>query len=68
MAAALLGFFFGPFGLLYVGVMPALIMFFIVLVVAAATMGIGLIFVWPLCAIVGWSRANYCNKKMRQGA
>lgn len=67
MLAAVLGFFFGPLGLLYVGFVPALIMFGVNLLVAVFTAGIGLIFTWPLCAMVGWSRANLYNKKLMAG-
>lgn len=68
MLAAVLGFFFGPLGLLYVGFMPALLMFIVNLVVAIFTVGFGLFLTWPLCAIVGWARANDINKKMMKGA
>lgn len=64
MLAAVLGFFFGPLGLLYVGFAPALIMFLVCLVVGALTMGVGLFITWPLSAIVGLSRANLYNKKL----
>lgn len=67
MLAAVLGFFFGPLGLLYVGFVPALIMFGVNVVVAIFTAGIGLVFTWPLCAMVGWSRANLYNKKLMAG-
>jgi hypothetical protein len=67
MLAAVLGFFFGPLGLLYVGFVPALIMFGVNVVVAIFTVGIGLFLTWPLCAIVGWSRANLYNKKLMAG-
>lgn len=67
MLAAVLGFFFGPFGLLYVGFVPALIMLGVNIVVGAITFGIGLFLTWPLCAMVGWSRANLYNKKLMAG-
>ena len=62
--AALLGFFFGPIGLLYAGPRPALLMFCVNIVVGAFTFGFGLIFTWPLCGLVGWSAANAANKKL----
>jgi hypothetical protein len=65
--AAILGFLFGPLGLLYVGVTPALIMFGVNILVAIFTAGIGLFLTWPLCAIVGYSRANLYNKKLLAG-
>lgn len=64
MLAAVLGFFFGPLGLLYVGFAPALLMFVVNVVVAVFTAGIGLVLTWPVCAAVGWSRANDYNKKL----
>lgn len=64
MLAAVLGFFFGPLGLLYVGFTPALIMFGVCVVVGIFTMGFGLFITWPLSAAVGWSRANLYNKKL----
>ncbi len=64
MLAAVLGFFFGPLGLLYVGFVPALIMLGVNIVVGAITLGFGLCLTWPLCAMVGWSRANLLNKRM----
>ncbi len=67
MMAAVLGFFFGPLGLLYVGFVPALIMIGVNLVVAVITVGVGLFLTWPLCAMVGWSRANRHNKLMAEG-
>lgn len=67
MLAAVLGFFFGPLGLLYVGFVPALIMFVVCIVVGVFTAGIGLFITWPLSAIVGWSRANSANKQLMQG-
>jgi len=65
--AAVLGFFFGPLGLLYVGLVPALVMFVVCLVVGALTAGIGLFITWPMSAAVGWSRANLYNKKLLSG-
>lgn len=65
--AAALGFFFGPIGLLYVGLAPALIMLGVNLLVALFTLGFGLFLTWPVCALVGWSRANYFNKQLAEG-
>lgn len=64
MLAAVLGFFFGPLGLLYASLRSAILMFFVNAVVAVFTAGIGLVLTWPLCAIVGWSAASAANKKM----
>jgi hypothetical protein len=67
MLAAVLGFFLGPLGLLYVGFVPALIMFGVNVLVGVFTVGIGLVLTWPVCALVGWSRANLYNKKLMAG-
>ncbi len=67
MLAAVLGFFFGPLGLLYVGFVPALIMFGVNVVVAVLTVGFGLFLTWPLCAAIGWARANHYNKNQLAG-
>jgi len=64
MLASVLGFFFGPLGLLYVGWVPALIMFGVNVLVGIFTAGVGLILTWPLSAVVGWSRANLYNRKL----
>jgi len=64
MLASVLGFFFGPLGLLYVGWAPALIMFGVNVLVGIFTAGVGLILTWPLSAVVGWSRANLYNRKL----
>lgn len=68
MLAAVLGFFFGPLGLLYVGFVPALIMLGVCAVVGILTAGIGLVVTWPMSAAVGWSRANLYNKKLLAAA
>jgi hypothetical protein len=49
--AAILGLCFGPLGMLYVGVTPALIMFGVSLVAALFTFGIGLFITIPICAV-----------------
>lgn len=65
--AAILGFFFGPLGLLYVGAAPALIMLGVNALIALFTLGFGLFLSWPICALVGWSRANAYNKLLAEG-
>lgn len=67
MLAAVLGFFFGPLGLLYASLRSAILMFFVNIIVAVFTAGIGLFLTWPVCAIVGWSAASAANKKMMAG-
>lgn len=62
--AALLGFFFGPLGLLYVGFAPALLMFCVNVAVALFTAGLGLFLTWPVCAVVGYARASRFNKEL----
>lgn len=49
--AILLAFFFGPLGMLYVTVPGAIIMFFVSLIVAVLTFGLGLLITWPICIV-----------------
>lgn len=65
--AAILGFFFGPIGLLYVGLAPALVMFGVNAVLGLLTGGIGLFLTWPVCAVIGWWRAGVYNKNLVAG-
>ena len=67
MLAAVLAFFFGPLGLLYVGFVPALIALLVGVPLVLLTAGLGLIIFFPMCAIVAWSRANLYNKQLHQG-
>jgi hypothetical protein len=61
--AALLGFLFGPLGLLYASPLWALVMFGVNLLIAIFTLGIGLLLTWPVCAIVGYVAANNHNNR-----
>jgi len=62
--AAVLAFFFGPLGLLYVGWVPALIVFCIEVPVGLLTFGIGLLVLHPICAVIGYMSASAYNKKL----
>ena len=66
--AALLGFFFGPIGLLYSTVMGAVIMFIVNVCVGAVTFGFGLFLTWPVCCIWGYMAAKAYNKKIIAGS
>lgn len=66
--AAILGILFGPLGLLYAGLRPALLMLVVNVLVGGFTLGVGLVLTWPLCGLVGWSAANASNKKLLAGA
>ena len=61
--AALLGFFFGPLGMLYATGLGALIMFIITGIVAFVTLGFGLLITNPICAIWAYVKVNNDNKK-----
>lgn len=63
-AAALLGFFFGPLGLLYSTVAGAAIMFGVTVVVGLLTLGLGLFVLWPVSAIVGYQAAKSTNRRL----
>lgn len=63
-AAALLGFFFGPLGLLYSTVPGAAIMFGVSVVVGLLTFGLGLFLLWPVSAVVGYQAAKSANQRL----
>ncbi len=67
-AAALLGLFFGPLGLLYSTVTGAVIMFAVNMVVALLTFGLGLVLTWPISAVVGWQAAKSHNERLTAAA
>ncbi|HEU0079443.1 MAG TPA: hypothetical protein VFQ76_17435 [Longimicrobiaceae bacterium] len=56
--AVLLALFFGPLGLFYVSVVSGVLMTFITLVAALSTVGVGLLFAWPLCVVWAYIAAS----------
>jgi hypothetical protein len=62
--AVLLALFFGPLGMLYATVPGALIMFVISLMVALATLGLGLLITLPICAIWAGIAASNHNQRL----
>jgi len=62
--AIVLALLFGPLGLLYSSVLAAVVMFVVSIVVAIFTMGIGLLFTNPICAIWAGVAVNTHNKKL----
>lgn len=65
--AAILALIFGPLGLLYVGWVPALIMFLICVPLILFTAGFALIVTAPTCAVIGYTRANAFNRQLMTG-
>lgn len=63
--AVLLGFFFGPLGLLYSTVTGAVVMFFVNLVVFFLTFGFGLFLTWPISALWGGIAASTHNSRLK---
>lgn len=63
--AAVLGFLFGPVGLLYASVGGAVLLFLINLVVGLLTFGVGLVLTWPLAAVWGAVAASQHNARIR---
>lgn len=59
---ALLGFLFGPLGMLYSTITGAIVMFFVTGIVAFFTVGFGLILTQPICAIWAYVAINKKNK------
>jgi len=64
VGAVLLAFFFGPLGMLYSTVAGALVMFFVNILVAIATLGLGLIITIPLCALWAGLAASSHNNRL----
>lgn len=68
--AAILGLFFGGFGLFYVSILNGLvgtIIQFVVIFVVIFTGGLGIVIAIPwhiVCALVGMSMANAHNKRL----
>lgn len=62
--AVLLALFFGPLGMIYSTVVGALVMLAINIVVAIATLGLGLIITAPICAIWAGIAASNHNKRL----
>lgn len=61
--AILLTFLFGPLGMLYSTVIGAILMFFVSIVVAVVTLGLGLLVTWPICII--WAGMAAARKNTR---
>ena len=59
--ALLLTFFFGPLGMLYSTVAGALVMFFVSVLVAFISLGIGLLVTWPICMVWAAMAASSSN-------
>ncbi len=49
--ALVLATLFGPFGLLYATTWGGLFMLFVCIVVGVSTVGVGLLFAWPVCML-----------------
>lgn len=49
--AVLLAFLFGPLGLFYASKIGGFFMTFVCLVVGVGTVGVGLLFAWPVCIL-----------------
>jgi hypothetical protein len=65
--AVALGFLFGPLGLLYSTVPGAIIMFFVNVVVAFVTLGLGLFLTWPICGLWAYLAAKKYNEQLVAG-
>ena len=62
----LLTLLFGPFGLLYASIAGGLLMMVISVIVAIATLGFGLIFMWIICVVMAIASINSHNDKIDQ--
>jgi hypothetical protein len=54
----LLALFFGPLGLFYVSAVSGVLMTFVTLVAGLSTVGVGLLFAWPLCVVWAYIAAS----------
>jgi hypothetical protein len=60
----LLTIFFGPLGMFYSTITGAIVMMIVSLLVGLFTLGIGLIFTWPVCVIWAAVASNNYNKSL----
>lgn len=56
--AVLLAVLFGPIGLFYASWRGGLFMTFVCIVVGIATVGVGLLFAWPVCILWAYATAG----------
>lgn len=67
--AIILTFLFGPLGMFYSTIIGGIVMLVVSLFVAIFTLGIGLLFTWPVCIIWGAIAAkNYNDNLLRSTA
>ncbi|MFH1749117.1 MAG: hypothetical protein ABIG44_18960 [Planctomycetota bacterium] len=62
--AILLTILFGPIGMLYSTILGAIVMFLVSLVVGILTLGLGLLFTWPICILWAALAASGYNRKI----
>jgi hypothetical protein len=65
VGAVLLAFFFGPLGMLYATVPGAIVMFFVNIIVAIPTLGLGLFVTFPIGVIWAGLAADSQNKRIQ---
>ncbi len=65
VGAVLLAFFFGPLGMLYVTVPGAIVMFFVNIIVAIPTLGLGLFVTIPIGTLWAGLAADSQNKRLQ---
>lgn len=64
--AVLLAVLFGPLGLFYVSTVSGVLMTFITLVAGFFTVGVGLLFAWPVCVV--WAYIAAATQRDEAGA
>lgn len=60
----LLTVLFGPLGMLYSTIVGSIVMIILSIIVAAFTLGFGLVITWPICIVWGAVAAGSYNKKL----
>lgn len=63
----LLTVLFGPLGMLYATIPGAIVMIIISAIVGFLTLGLGLLFTWPICVIWTALSVSSYNKKLISG-
>jgi len=64
--ALLLSFFFGGLGMLYSTVAGGILMFFVEILIATFTLGLGLLITRPICMAWAAAAANSANRRFAQ--
>ena len=65
--AVLLALFLGPLGLFYASVLGGVLMTIVTVVAGLSTMGVGLLFAWPVCVVWAYIAAATQHEEAEGG-